>query len=79
MFTHNFATTQIKTGFFVFPIAALEGSLRVTAQDLGYEIDQDELAAGMAVAAETQSEPITDATSAVAPEDFETIYTWFAS
>jgi hypothetical protein len=49
--------------------------LQATPQDLGYEVNEEELAGEML--AQLQRSPVDQTAPEIDPEEFETIYHWF--
>lgn len=77
MNTNTLANNTMIRNLFSLPIYIPQSQLEIAAQELGYEINEDEVAneLGVQLPKDVSWQPIPE----VEPEEFETVYGWFLS
>lgn len=77
MNAQSYLKTTLTRNFFSLPIYTTESWMITSAKEMGYEIDEDELAIEMQaeLPAYFQDQPMP----AISPDEFETTYKWFLS
>ncbi len=77
MNTQTLANNTMIRNLFSLPIYIPQSHLEISAQELGYEINEDEVAneLGTQLPEKVSWQPIPE----VEPEEFETVYKWFLS
>jgi len=77
MTDRTLVTTSMACNLFSLQVLLTENTMEVTAQSLGYEIDEEELADELR--SETCADCLDQPAPQIEPEEFETIYTIFLS
>jgi len=77
MINQAFVKTTLFCNIFSLPLYIPMGPIEFSPQDLGYEINEDDLASEML--AQLPDDLLGQTTPEVDPEEFESIYKWFLS